>query len=244
MSLQYSNPTLKSGIVELIRKNCKTNSASHSIEEITADVNLTIDDAVELAIKTSGKWQWDDNNHEDYPIIYTDLVINQRDYPFTEDEEGNIILDIYKVFAKNPDSGEYYELKPVDMQSDEQMEVKSFNDELNTTGRVQKYDKTGNAVFMDVLPDQTITDGLKILINREGSYFLKTDTTKKPGFPGTLHEYFVWRPSYRYAIRNGLKNKNDLEKEMLKMEAKFERVFGQREKDVRPVLRAKRTPFR
>jgi hypothetical protein len=242
MSLIFSNSTEKTGIVELIDDNCKSNSTSYPLKNKTRDINLAIDKVLSIIFGVGGTWQFDDSNHLDYPIITTNLISGQRDYSFVNDEQGNLVLDIYKVMVKNV-SGVFQEIYPVDVQSEPNTE--SFFNGVNAVGVPQRYDKTANGFFLDPVPDSTIytdpavlTNALKVYINREGSYFSTSDTTKKPGFAGDFHEYLALRPSYFYAMRNGLKNKNDLKSEMLEMEKAIAKHYGQRERDVDPVLRS------
>lgn len=233
MSLNFTQ------ITELIDRNCKSNSASYPIDEKTADINLSLDKALDLIFKSSGRWQFDDSNHDDYPIITTSITQGQRDYPFVTDESGNLILDIYKVMVKSTTTGQYEEIYPVDVQSDQGTE--GFYDGLNTEGKPYRYDKTANSIFLDQIPDETVTNGLKVYINREGSYFQTTDTTKKAGFAGLFHEYLALRPSYQYAYRNSLQNKNDLKNEMLEMESAMKKHYRDRNKD--EVLRITTPPI-
>lgn len=228
MSLTFTQTT------ELIDRNCKSNSTSYELADKTADINLALDKALAIIFKSSGKWQFDDSNHTDYPIITSDLTQGQRDYPFVTDEAGNLILDIYKVVLKNTTTGQYDEVYPVDAQSDNDMF--GFFDGVNTPGKAYRYDKTANGIFLDPIPDTTVTDGIKIYINREGSYFTTSDTTKKAGFAGLFHEYLALRPSYQYAYRNGLDNKNDLKNEMLTMEADMKAYYRDRSKDETPII--------
>lgn len=215
-------------ITELIDRNCKSDTVSYPLADKTADINLALDKAFELIFRSSGTWQFDDSNHEKYPFITTTLTQGQRDYPFTTDEQGNIILDIYKVMVKNAD-GYYQEIFPVDQQGDD--DTGSFYDGRDVEGTPYRYDKTGNGIFLDPIPDATVAAGIKIFINREASYFTTSDTTKKPGFAGLFHEYLALRPSYQYAYRNGLSNKNDLKNEMMEMESSMKKHYRNRAKD-------------
>lgn len=218
-------------LVALIDRNCKSNSSSYPLAEKTADINLALDKVFDLIFQNSSTWQFDDSNHEDYPFIMTNLVSGQRDYSFVSDEQGNIILDIFKVMIKIGTSAtDYYvELPPVDQQSADY--TSGFWSGQNLTGIPRWYDKTANGVFLDCIPNYSVTDGLKIFINREGSYFLTSDTTKKPGFAGLFHEYLALRPSYQYAYRNGLPNVNILKQEMLEMEDKIANYYSERTRD-------------
>ncbi len=198
---------------------------------MTADINLALDFVWATIFKAGGTWQYDDSSHTDYPIITTNLVAGQRDYAFVSDESGNIILDIYKVLIAQPD-GTFIEVKPVDVQSEKG--TSGFYDGNDTQGTPTQYDKTANALFLDAIPNYTITDGIKVYINREGSYFTTADTTKKAGFAGIFHEFLALRPSYQYAYRNSLPNMLNLNTEMLKMEKAIKDYYGARQKDVKP----------
>lgn len=218
----------------LIDRNCKSNSTSYPLADKTADINLALDNALAIIFRAGGKWQYDDSSHTDYPIITTNLVAGQRDYAFVSDEQGNLILDIYKVVMAQPD-GTFKDITPVDVQSEKN--VAGFYDGNNTQGTPTKYDKTANAIFLDSIPNYTIANGLKVYINREATYFTTADTTKKAGFAGLFHEYLALRPSYMYAYRNSLKNAPVLLNEMLKMEKALTGYYGRRERDARQAMR-------
>lgn len=239
MSLVFSNTTTKSGIIQQIERNCGFNDGDISgnttlLAQFTGDVNTTHDKVLSLIFGVGGTWQFDDSNQTDYPIITTDLVANQRDYPFLTDSSSNLILDVYKVFVKQSGTtGTYTEIYPVDVQSNAPT---SFTDGLNIAGLPNSYDKTANAIFLDPIPNYSLTDGLKVYINREGSYFATSDTTKKPGVAGLFHEYYALRPSYMYCMRNGLKISETLKRDMLEMEQAMTDYYKAREKDVQKRL--------
>lgn len=232
MSLTATN------IFSLIDVEVKTNTTSYPLATKVLDINVALDDAIDIAIRSCGIGQYDDTNHTDYPIITTNLVSGQRDYSYTADGSSNLILDIYKVLVADS-SGVYQEIPQVDMQSERYTE--SFVDGQNVTGQPTKYDRTGNGIFFDVIPNYSYTAGIKILINREGSYFTVADTTKKPGIDGRLHEYLVISPACKYAQRNGLANKDELYNRKVLLEKKISEVYSKKDRGVRKVLARK--PF-
>lgn len=241
MSLQYNDTTNKSGILQKIERICKLGDGNITgnairLKEWTSDVNLAWDKVLSIIFKANGRWQFDDSNHTDYPIISTNLVAGQRDYPFIVDETGNFILDIYRVMVKigSGATDVWVEIPCVDQQSDENME--EFYNGLNITGIPTRYDKTANGIFLDAIPNYSVSGGLKIFINREGTYFTTSDTTKKPGFAGLFHEYLALRPSYQYAYINSLQNTNKIQEEMLLMEADIKKYYRDRSKDEVPVI--------
>lgn len=246
MSLAFNDTTTRKGIVQHYEKEIGANFGDVSgntskLKDFTADCNSAHDRFVELAIKSSGTWQFDDSNHTKYPTISTNIVSTQRDYTFTTDEQGNIILDIYAVWVAD-ESGVFHKLEPVDKQN--QVDMDTFENGQNQTGMPTRYDKTANGILLDLIPSYSYTNGLKVEINREGSYFVYTDTTKMPGVPGLFHEYYALRPAFDYARRKNLSILPRLEKEVVKMEGDvvagvtgtIEMYFSRRPKDERPRL--------
>lgn len=232
MSLQFSDTTNKRGIVELIDANVKTSSISYPITDKTRDINLAVDKVLSIIFQAGGTWQFDDSNHSSYPILTTDIVDGQRDYSFTADTSGNLILEMYKVMVADS-TGLFREITPVDVPEGAPV---NYFDGLNTEGIPNTYEKLGNGIFLDPIPNYDKTGGLKIYINREASYFLTTDTTKKPGFAGIFHEYLALRPSYQYAVRNSLPNISLLQDQVLRMESDIADFYKGREKDVQKTL--------
>lgn len=227
MSLTYTN------LVAQIRKRTgNTTTDDYSASDLTTDINLAYDRALSLIFKADGRWQFDDSNHTDYPIITTNLVAGQRDYSFTTDEQGNLILDIYKVMIKDQNEV-FVELDPVDQQARDGIEnpIASMVSGTDLQGTPDKYDKTANGIFLDLVPSYNSTGGLKIWINREPLYFTTSDTTKKAGFAGIFHEYLVVRPAWIYATDHNLKNVNALRDEMLLLEQEIVKYYSKRNKD-------------
>jgi len=251
MSTQFNDSTTLKGLVQIYEREIGADIGfvsgnTNRLKEFCAAVNLAWDDYVYLALNSSGRWQWDDSNHTDYPIIKTNLISGQRDYTFTTDEGGNLVLDILKVMVlPSATSTEYDEIYPVDQQ---QIEAEEIDDdiaqEVGTQGTPDRYDKTANGIFLDPTPNYNATNGLKVFINREPSYFVYTDTTKKPGCPGIHHRYFALKPALDYARRNNLSKYSLIREEVVGFEGdeergvlgSIERYFSRREKDVRPLL--------
>lgn len=248
MSLQYNDTVNYKGIVQTYEKEAGFNFGDISgnvqkLKSFTADVNLAMDDYLRIALKASGTWQFDDSNHTDYPIIFTDLISGQQDYTFVKDGSNNLILDIYKVVVRDQ-NGYGREIYPVDQQTTDtqgtggRYPVADFYDNQPHPGVPLWYDKTANGIFLDCVPNYTTNGastgvyGLEIYINREASYFVYTDTTKMPGVPGTHHKYFALKPALDYARRNNLAILPRLEAEVLKYEGDEDRgIIGRIARD-------------
>lgn len=241
MSLQFNDTTNYKGLVQVFEKEAGFNRGDVSgnndrLKEFAADANMTLDDFFALAIPASGKWQFDDTNQTDYPIITANLVSGQRDYSFLTDGSGNLILDIYRVaILPSATATLYQEIFPIDVQSDP-TSTNNILTNITTGGIPAVYDKTANALFLDPIPSYNATNGLKVWINREGSYFLYNDTTKKPGVPGLFHRYFAIKPAMEYARRKRLETFVGLYNEVQAMEKSIVEYFAKRSKDESDII--------
>lgn len=251
MSAQFNDTSTYKGLVQIYEKEIGAargyvSDNSDRLKEFAADVNLAWDDYLTIALRASGKWQFDDSNlTTDYPIIYANLVSGQRDYTFTSDGTGNLILDIYNVAVLPSATATTYQEINTNIDQQTAFDASDISEEQTNTGVPWQYDKTANGIFLDPAPGYNATSGLKIWINREPSYFVSTDTTKMPGCPGNHHRYFALKPALDYARRQGLKNYNLLREEVVSFEGdaekgivgSIERDFTRREKDVTHVFR-------
>jgi hypothetical protein len=224
-------------IIRGIDREAGTTNASYPIADKVQDINITLDDFFALAIQASGEWQIDDTNHAYFPIIKTNLVSGRRDYSFLTDEEGVMILDIHKVLRADQ-NGVVAEISPVDQQTNA---PRTLTDGRNTTGIPDCYDKTGNTIFLDPIPNYNSTLGLQVMINREGSYITVSDTTKKPGVAGLFHEYFILCPAYKRVSAKAKTNAdvaraNRIFVKIEKLEAKIVAYYSRRARDQKPVL--------
>lgn len=256
MSLPFNDTTNYKGLVQIFEKEAGFNRTDVSgstdrLKEFAADANLAMDDFWTIALTASGKWQLDDTNQTDYPIITTNLVSGQRDYSFLTDGSSNLILDIYRVaILPSATSTIYQEIKPIDVQGDPSW-TNNILSNTATSGVPAQYDKTSNAIFLDPYPSYNATNGLKMWINREPSYFLYTDTTKKPGVAGIFHRYFAIKPAMEYARRKKLKSYVGLAQEILRYEGdedrgiigSIARYYGKRSKDERNIMTGKKINF-
>lgn len=237
MSLQFSNTSTKNGIIQRIEKTVGFQDGGISgdstlLAQFTGDVNEALNRALTIIFNVGGTWQFDDSNHTDLPIITTNLVTGQRDYPFTTDGSSNLILEIEKVLVAD-ENGLFREITPVDIAN----APTNMWDGQDTGGQPNTYDKLGNGILLDPIPNYNATGGLKLYISREGSYFATSDTTKKPGIAGLFHEYLVLYPALQYSVRNALAITKNISAMVDKMEEDMREFYLKREEDVRKVIR-------
>lgn len=238
MSIEYSDVTNKDGLLQFVEINLGfpdgfiTNDATRKAQW-TAILNVCLDRTLHVLFSADGKFQFDDSNHSKNPFITFELTINQRNYNYTTDEQGNLILDIHAVYARQSATSAYYLLTPRDMQSEGDT---VFTDGITRLGWPTSYDKTGNLIKLDYTPESTVANGLKALINREGSYFATTDTIKKAGFAGLYHEILILESCYRYARANNLQIREVLKRDILEMKEELLEYQSRRARDERTIM--------
>lgn len=223
---RFSNSTDKDGLVELLARNTKTQStttASYPLKVKTVDINDALSNFFLLAIKAGGRFQVDDTNQTNLPIISTDLVEDQADYTFLVDDStpANQILDVRKVRILDA-SGEFLELEQIDR------EVFDINSYEGVTGTPQYFDLTGNSIILYPTPNYDMTDGLELYISRTPAYFVSTDTTKEAGIPKLFHPYLHLRPAYFYCLLNNLPQVKWLKVEVEKLETAITDYYSRR----------------
>lgn len=238
MRLAFSDTSGLDGIIQLIETELGWNPATISgntnlLKKFTSLINQSVSSAWDIIFDVAYNWNPDDINHTDYPIQFFNLVSGQREYSFTETEDGQEILEILKVAVKDS-SGTFKEIPTIDQQTRQNgnNDVNAFINGRNESGIPTRYDKTATGIFFDPIPNYNSTNGAKIFVQREGSYFTTVDTTKTPGFSGAYHEWCVIEPCYKYARANNLQNKETLKRDMMEMKEAMIKGYGRRDRDV------------
>lgn len=234
MAIQFSDTTSeRNGLIQIIEDYTGTTSAttsSFSLGTKTRGINSAFSRFQALTVLYSGRNQADDSNQTDYPVFMMDLANSQQDYAFLYDASTppNLIQDIHRVEIVQA-NGQRKLLKPID-EADVDVALAMFE---ATDGEPEYYDKTANSLFLYPSPNYSSTNGLILYYSRTPSYFLSTDTTKKPGIPDFFHEYLALRPSYLYCLQNGLSQTKSLKVELDEMVELIKKYYGSRQRDER-----------
>lgn len=251
MSIAYNQTSSPyKGLVQFYEKEIGGNYGdvsgnSEKLGEFTSRVSTALDNYLLLWAKNSGTWQADDINFTgDFSIITFNITSGRRDYTVTVDEDSNRIIDVSKVLIlPSATATEYVELSPID-----ELNTGSSAILVNSnTGTPHQYGKMGPAIFLDPVPNYSVSAGIKAVVNREGSYPTTSWTTQFIGVP-VFHEYFYKKPAFEYAKIHNLANLNQLEKDVLELEGnerlgisgKIADFFAHRERDVRKVITHKK----
>lgn len=230
MSLQFSDSSGNTGIVEQTRSLARVDSNQWPTYKIANSCNNWLDFLAGYAIGADKRFQWDDTNHTKLPEGTTNLVSGQTDYSFLTDEQGNTIVTLLGIsMLPTSTSTFYYKLDEVD-RNDPTYDIATFG---QVTGIPSSYDKIAdNIIRLNMKPSASITSGLKFFFQRTPSYFASTDTTKSPGFSPLLHRGFVIVSAYDCALTLGLKNLQALAQEKQLEENKVKQYFADRNNDV------------
>lgn len=223
---RFSDSTNRDGLIQQIEKNTGTQSAtasSYPLKVKTLDINETLGYFFLLAIKAGGRFQVDDTNQTDQPVITTALVSGQSDYTFLVDGStpANQVLDVRQVRIKNS-SGEWTKLTQIDR---EVVDISTIEAE---TGEPTEFDITGNSIILYPAPNYSQANSLELYISRTPVYFVSTDTTKEAGIPKIFHPYLHLRPSYLYTAIKTLPQAKWLKVEVDKMEEAITDYYSRR----------------
>lgn len=236
--MRFNDPDGGAGAIQEIERNLDfpegyISGNEEQMRYFTPGVNLAQQRAYSIIFGVDGSFQLDDPDHDDLPIITTTIYSGQRGYTFSIDDSSNTIpLSVFRVMVAD-EHGNYREITPVDIT---QRAPSNYFDGNDTGGQPNTYDKMGNVILLDPIPNYTEPGGLKVYINRKAVDFTVNDTTKNPGFDSLYHEYVALRPSYQYAFRHSMPNTPDLKREMFEMEEEIREHYKMREKDAPLIL--------
>lgn len=202
--------------------------------QFVADANLAWDSYIHMALTSSGRWQFDDADHSGDPVYKTNLVSGTYQYALTTDSDSALILEVHRVaILPSATATLYEEIFPVDVQTD--YSPGGLLEENTDGGTPTVYEIMKNEIWLDPIPNYNATNGLKVYISREPTYFTTSDTTSKPGCPGIHHKYFALKPALDFARRNNLTNYNAIAREVERLEKEIVEFFSKRlrnEKDI------------
>ena len=228
MSLVFNSDADGQDLVSEVLRICNTDTNSYPLKDITRRANAALDHFAYLAFMANGLWEFDDlNNTSDIPVGVTDLVSGQYDYSFATD-----VLLPEKVFCKDS-SGLWQELLPVDITNSKDTSKNLWTLPSGNTGSPTAYDKISNSLLLDPVPNYNSSGGLKVVFQRGPSYFVSTDTTKKPGIPSIFHMYLARYTALPFLIDNTKGNKNDVADLITVDEIAIQNFYAARGKDDR-----------
>lgn len=204
--MEFSNTTDKNGLIQTCEMNLfgdspfgKISNNPDRLAMFTALLNDAYGRLVIIALMADNSWQFDDNNYTDFPIATTNLVANQADYTLNTDQ---IIIEQVEVL--DPTGQVWMAVPEGDERKFAEFKI-SESQYFNNVAAIPIFHiKKGNSIVFMPTPSYSITQGIKVRFKRPPSYFVKTDTTKKPGFARLLHNYLTDYATWKYAFMRSM----------------------------------------
>ncbi|HDY87535.1 MAG TPA: hypothetical protein ENH82_05380 [bacterium] len=201
----FKDTSTKQGLVEDAVYHIFGNSDDHTAEYPLADMarhaNRWLDKVFAWITRSDKKWEWDDTNQTDLPIANIDLVSNQQDYGITAAE----FLRIRKIDILESNGSS----RPLRLFTLEDLRGRADAEFQKTAGTPLYGRIQASSLFLYPKPNYSSTNGIRIFYQRNMTYFVAGDTTKKPGFAEPFHRIISLGMAYEYERTNGLKDKRD-----------------------------------
>jgi hypothetical protein len=224
--MQYSGHATNQDIVSMADVLAKTNSVSFPIAEKTLFANEGERIIWSIIHDAYDGWILDDKNFTDLPEATTALVQGRTDYSIPT-EASKVIGVSFK-----DTSGTWHQLAPITL---EQIQEGGAEDEFyETDGMPTAYRPIGNVIKIYPAANFSQAASLKLFYTRDISGFTTTDTTKTPGFDSQYHEAIPTYMALQYARINQLSNKNDLEVQWARYEARIRSDYSKRFAEMYP----------
>jgi len=161
------------------------------LSQVTTRINSAFERIMPLLLSYSDNIRWDDSNHTDAPSGTFNIVANQNDYKFAEDDNNLDILNITHVGRKTV-SGDTVFTGLTRIKADDPRVPTILNPDTSVTGIPSGFLELGGRIYFDILPNYSLTNGAEIIFGREQEYFSATgDDTKEAGIPKPFHELLV-----------------------------------------------------
>lgn len=177
--MYYSDTTNKTGIVEDIDFICGTDSTSYPLLDKTRNANRHAYKAFVDVSSVTKRWLYDDSNLGSLPKV---------DFSMTEATHEVVLpahLKIRAVEIKDV-NGNWNKLQEIDL-----MELnRTISSADETLGLPTRYALVGNYIYVLCKPTSTsvtLTNGLRLWIEREIDVFLSTDTNQEVGIAEPFH---------------------------------------------------------
>lgn len=209
----FSDTTSKTGLVQKFEFWTRQpyGSSGDLLKTITELLNSGFDSIMPLLLSYSDYIRWDDFNHSDRPTGTINLFSGQSDYTVTEDDNALDILNLTSVRVIERTGGtEFKTLERMYLNDPRVVDAISPNPSIG--GTPTHFVEQGNTVFLYPEPNYSVTNGIKLMFEREQSRFISTDTTKEPGIPKPFHELLVLHAALDWVTVNRPKDGNTINK--------------------------------
>lgn len=230
----FSDVTNGQGLIQDITFLTGASLTEYPIADRTRNINEHSRRVLTTILNAQDEWDFDDNNHTDFPILTTNLIANQQDYSLPIADEG--MLKIKRVEVTY-DGTNRYRANSIDINEiSKATDATTIAQEFNTTSPF--FDLQYGSLFLYPIPTTDVINGLNILIDRDISPFVVGDTTRTPGFDSVFHRILSYGAAYDWALARGGKNIQNLYAEYLRMMQELAEFYSSKQKDRNIILKA------
>jgi hypothetical protein len=186
-----------------------TTSTTYTGAKRLINLNLALNEIQVEIWKACDEWDFDDSNNDDFPVLTTDLILGQQDYGL------ETYMKRVKRLEISYDGTNWVRVKPFNVN-----ESDTTNDTTDIANHFTKenpyYDTLGSSILIYPIPDDNITDGLKIWVDRDMYEFESETGEDKPGFDSQFHraipmimarEWFMSKDLPKVALYEGMIDK-------------------------------------
>lgn len=182
-SLQYSDITLKQGIIQAEEDYCELGDAGISgnsllLAQFTRHNNNALSQIWSWIFEASGG-TYDDSNQSDLPSAIQDLGITTSKYALPSSA-----LTVVGIEVANS-SGYFTKLHPT--KNKEIQRTWTLGDFGRLSGTPSEYIWKGDTILLDYIATVAVTGGFKVFFDRGSVAFIAGDTSKQPGFASEFH---------------------------------------------------------
>lgn len=229
--MQYNSDSDGQDIVSLVGDATGINTTAE-IKQITRAVNRAGKLIWSWIFESYGGWQYDDSNNTDLPFARTNLVSGQNKYTLPSEALSIRSVEV----ATNEEGGTGVDWVKVRALPLEELEQGRSEEEYadQGSGTPVYYSLSSNVLKIYPKPQDSISNGLRIRIDRGSTTFASTDTTKTPGFVSEFHEAIADGASYYLGINKNLNNLSGLQAQWSQWEPKIKSYYAQRWSEIYP----------
>lgn len=196
------------------------------IKQITRAVNRAGRIIWSWIFESYGGWSYDDSNNTDLPFARTDLVSGQNKYTLPSEA-----LSVQSVEVLN-EGGEWSKVMPLPLSYIEQ--GRSEEEFQDSDGIPQYYSLVSNVIKLYPKPNQSVSNGFRVRIDRGSVAFTSNDTTKSPGFASEFHDAISDGASYFIARNKKLGQLELLFRDWSNWEKEIKEYYSQRFAELYP----------
>lgn len=200
------------------------------------NLNIWYDKIHTMILQSQDEWDFDDSNNDDFPILTTDLVASQQDYPLPT---GSLAFNRVEV---SYDGTNWYKAPSMDIKGIEiSTDTTSIADNFSTDEPC--YDIRANSIFLYPIPSANVTAGLKVWIDRNMTLFTTTDlvtnpTEVFPGFDRNFHPMLAFGGAFEWAVAKKPELAPNFKVVLDDYEARLRAHYGKKQKDGETIISA------